>query len=192
MAAPRHESNGIVNGVETHDASFAFGTTVPVPPNIDQSPDYQAKKPANAETGFKLGNFSIDDLRPMRVAIIGAGFSGECIAYSLFHCSCPLTLGITAGIRYVSPSDSLRARTDTHLDFCRRFRSLSLPSMSVTLVLVEHGMLTGTRYALPFFLMNLEYSRAALKGLACDIPAHAVRLIDSAYPLALRYDCSIS
>ena len=28
------------------------------------------------ETSFKLGDFSIDDYRPMKVAVIGAGFSG--------------------------------------------------------------------------------------------------------------------
>jgi hypothetical protein len=154
MPAPQRESNGLVNGTETHDASFAFGTTIPVPPGIDQSTDYQAKKPVNTQTGFKLGNFCVDDLRPMRVAIIGAGFSGEYITSSdSFHCSYSPTLGITAGIRCAAPSDNLRDRTDIRLDFCRRFRIFSLLSMSAMPVSAEHGMLTGIRYALQFSLV---------------------------------------
>lgn len=29
-----------------------------------------------ADTGFKLGNFSIDDPRPMKVVVVGGGYSG--------------------------------------------------------------------------------------------------------------------
>ena len=31
---------------------------------------------ATPETDFQLGDFSIDEDRPMKVAVIGAGFSG--------------------------------------------------------------------------------------------------------------------
>lgn len=31
----------------------------------------------NGHTPYKLGNFSIDEARPMKVVAIGAGYSGE-------------------------------------------------------------------------------------------------------------------
>lgn len=42
----------------------------------------------NGVSGFKLSEACIDDVRPMKIAVIGAGFSG-----------------ITAGIRYDMPID---------------------------------------------------------------------------------------
>ena len=51
--------------------------------------DEAATKSTDADTSsFKLGEFSIDDYRPMKVVVIGAGFSGiiagiRCVAFGL-------------------------------------------------------------------------------------------------------------
>ena len=77
--------HGIGNGIQSTGAQDP-GSTIPE----CQPSGQQTKTMANGnnileeDTPFKLGSFSIDEYRPLKVAIIGAGFSG-----------------ITAGIRSI-------------------------------------------------------------------------------------------
>ena len=69
----------------------------------DSMSSRKAESDVNGENTFKIGNFSVDEARPIKVVVIGAGYSGK--HYSV-HCQCHPTseespLGITAGIRYV-------------------------------------------------------------------------------------------
>lgn len=67
-------------------------------------------EPGKAASNFKLGNFAVDDRRPMKVVVIGAGFSG-----------------ITAGIRCVTLCFHRRAILNfaTSIDSQREFKTLS-------------------------------------------------------------------
>ena len=69
----------------------------------------QADQPTNL--GFKLGNFAIDDYRPMKIIVIGAGMSG-----------------ILAGIRYLLclsiKIDSTHLHSLIRLGFVNTFKAL--------------------------------------------------------------------
>jgi hypothetical protein len=61
-AVPQATSNGIVpNGHKLNQ----------------HSPISAADSHNSCSEAFKLGNFSVDEARPMKVVVIGAGFSGE-------------------------------------------------------------------------------------------------------------------
>lgn len=54
-----------------------------------------------SDSAFKLGNFSIDEARPIKVVAIGAGYSGKTSSSSCRHLIAQNGIsGITAGIRF--------------------------------------------------------------------------------------------
>lgn len=65
-----------------------------------------AKEIYVANNAYKLPNFSIDEARPIKVVVIGAGYSGkrrvEDAFFFVFDVRPYDSAGITAGIRYAA------------------------------------------------------------------------------------------
>lgn len=61
-----------INSISSGSSATEDGINGPLPLGVD--PSQRRRMPA--ETGFKLGDPSIDEDRPFKVVVIGAGFSG--------------------------------------------------------------------------------------------------------------------
>ena len=70
----------------------------------DSMSSRKAESDVNGENTFKIGNFSVDEARPIKVVVIGAGYSGK--HYSV-HCQCHLSRAIQLYVK-----DKLEDRTD--------------------------------------------------------------------------------
>ncbi len=130
-------------------------------PPAAMSPDQSPNHTDANHRQFTPGNFAIDEYRPIRVAVIGAGISG-----------------IVAGVRYVSVSmigssdwlisrgkvsaESAERGTDNIREGRRRRRNVVQEPLPVRISCIDSAIT----------LANL---RPLNSGLACDIPAHCVR-----------------
>lgn len=138
----------------------------------------ESQKSESSAHPFRLGNFSVDEYKPLKVVVIGAGFSG-----------------IVAGIRYVLIVLPSRPRSSLSppLDSAKRSQISISPFTTKTLVSVGHGIPTNIRASqaqtFRFRLQELTLNPLINSGLACDIPSHSVSPFNPLFPVPTPHPC---
>ena len=140
-------------------------TTSPPPPPATEDSVREESFPLASEyptldvrNDSPLGDFCIDEYKPLKVIVIGAGFSG-----------------IAAGIRYSALGflASVWLTRGTALDSAYR---ISTSRYTTRMKVSEgHGSQIDTRMSVSLRSIN-SLSHTISSGLSCDIPSHCVRV----------------